>query len=477
MGEDGVSDLEPGSAPWLAAHGIDPEVWRRRECWRYDVDARPADRDKVRDAYRPFLTPGKLGRVTFAVNQSPGLVLVKHQPPGFTPIVPQLRPDSPVVTGEGPHWHYHGPWPDGPMYLHGWRPVYPPEAGERLAGRPLRWRDVLSDEEAALHVAKATGDRYDPATGFGVHYGANRDDVHKHRSRGKYLFHGNPNRVDLHPLAQERIRHADRVFFVLEGTLKNDAVLSAGEAVFSVPSVTTWDEAELRTFARAYLRGRLVLIVPDADWLFNPNVDRQAMYVRQILRLEGVDAQVAAPPVRADLEKCECKPVGRLIRGGIVCRECGGFAKGVDDWLGAGGTVDRMTVQLREAPRDEIGGWARTIGGLRVDRLHRAKLALEGLSLHARFNRETVRLEVCAPRGTIANILGVRTRAIEATIGDLAGAVSVEGSLATVTEAWDGRRVTEWKVPPTLVMHSDFRASYSEIPLGDFCADRHDRAA
>lgn len=80
---------------------------------------------------------------------------------------------------------------------------------------------------------------------------------------------------------------------MLEGTLKNDAVLSRGEAVFSVPSVTLWDYRELQAFTRTFLEGKTIFIVPDADWFENSPVDRHARLVRSLIRLEDEAGTIA----------------------------------------------------------------------------------------------------------------------------------------------------------------------------------------
>jgi len=91
---------------------------------------------------------------------------------------------------------------------------------------------------------------------------------------------GRPNR---------RLAKAKRVYFVIEGCLKADAVLSsilAGdrpESVFSVPSVSLWKAEELRDFVFERLRGKQVIIIPVSDWVTNDDVRTQAFRVRETL--------------------------------------------------------------------------------------------------------------------------------------------------------------------------------------------------
>ncbi len=225
--------------------------------------------------------------------QCGGWVMPKHAPPGYDPIVPQLRPDEAVITNPLDTWHWHG------TELIEW-PVFPEEAGA-LAGEAL-WRyRILSDADA--HVSKGIGkddsDPYDPRTGKGDHQGINVEGVHRHAPRAaKYLLQGGKgagSRIDVHPWALERIPDADIVWFILEGCPKNDAVVSAGAAVFSVPSVTCWKAQELRRFANRYLRGKTVLVVPDSDWVENPQVQRAALKARTVLRGCGIEAHCCAP--------------------------------------------------------------------------------------------------------------------------------------------------------------------------------------
>jgi hypothetical protein len=310
--------------------------------------------------------------------------------------------------------------------------------------------------------------------------------VHPHRTKAKYLNFGDTKgdnqRIDVHPWALGRIRRASRVFFALEGCPKNDAIVSAGEAVFSVPSVTLWNPRELRRFAREHLQKKLVIITPDADWHFNPQVDRQALLVRSCLRSEGVQAETAAPPVEADLPECECKPVGRITTG-TTCAHCGGYLKGIDDWLGAGGTIDDLTVRLREAPLDQIYAWAHTVTGtgLRLDRIQRAVHALEGLSLHERgWDHDLEGPYVELSRPSLARIMGLgnRTRGLEATLDDLADTFTHTGRLDAETLVYKkGKPVTDWIERPRISVRPQFRCEPDSKSLGEFMDERLELAS
>jgi hypothetical protein len=148
---------------------------------------------------------------------------------------------------------------------------------------------------------------------------------------------------------------------VIEGCIKADAVLSAGEAVFSVPSVSLWDADELPAFCSQYLSGKLVYIVPDMDWVDNDQVIQQALFCRTSLRRIGVAAHVAAPPEHAG-------------------------HKGIDDFLAAGGMIeDLVVVNWPTAPVEFYAGWLRKHSPSRRDALSRDAYVLHSL---ARYGRE-----------------------------------------------------------------------------------------
>jgi hypothetical protein len=240
----------------------------------------------------------------------------KTPPPGRdAPVPPQLRPDEAIVTDQRPRpYHYHGElgdeWPT--------TPVKPDGSG----GKGLLRRAIFdpTDPNTMRHIVNE-------------HDGVNTDDVHRHDPEaGKYLFLPGSveDRIDMHPRAAAMLPTAEHVFFVLEGVLKNDAVLSAGECVFSVPSVTLWNPREIQWFAREHLQGKTVFVVPDADWIEKEMVDRFALTARTYLReVLGEDrAFVAAPPP----EFYRAMRLEAEARG-----ERDPELKGVDDWLGTHG--------------------------------------------------------------------------------------------------------------------------------------------
>jgi hypothetical protein len=421
------------SGDFLAERGIDPAVWAARGCRRYERGDR-----WVRDEFRGFLPPTRLGTVTRIVNQSPGWIMPKHPIPGRPPIPPQLRPDKPVVVDQRGTWHWHGPiWCE--------HPVFPEEAGETLAGKPLPQRLLMYGAAAEAHTVSRHG-------------GELVDLVHYHPPEAaKYVLLGDGARIDLHPLALERLAATDVVFFALEGTPKTDAILSAGACAFGVPSVTCWKSRELIEFAIEYLHGKTVLVVPDADWATNPQVEWQALKIRTLLRRRTVDAYVAAPPTEAD-----CDP--------------GDYHKGIDDFRGARHNLGELVLDNREPParRDidsalECLPYGTQRGSTLAD-------ALELLSLAA--HDGTLRLSF----PTLKNRLGIRhANRVVPVLQQLGAADTItvtHGSLHTVQEPIPGRKghtLTVWERTPTISIEERYRADRRRSQL--FAEEFWQRAA
>ena len=442
--------------------GVSPEVVAARPYIRYTVD----DRSSVRVAYRG-LSPGQRAYMTKLAGRSDGFVITRHAPPGLglAPVYPELRPDVPVATGP-PTWHFH------PSVRSIEPPVHP------QTGRLLRARQIHTAQAMRNHIER-------------THHGVNDEGVHCHEHEAKYTFcpnrsveerwwhdhdeqyagkaeeraahvgrwHGGVDgsgrhahvskvkdrrgglarRLDLHPLAVDPLESRSRLFFVLEGCIKADAVLSQGEAVFSVPSVTLWEAPELKAFAERFLKEKTVFIVVDADALVKGEVMTQAKLCLSFLRRCGVYAYVALPP--AD----------RLAEG----------IKGVDDYLGKGaGRIDDLVVLDWELGEElvlflveaaEEYSW-------RHDRLERAGAALEGLALHAG-ESGTVR----ASLSTVARVMGVRPEQVSRGVVDLIAseAVSVDRPLRLSRGAWRGDRYVralEWEERPTITLREHVRA-------------------
>jgi hypothetical protein len=324
-------------------------------------------------------------------------------------------------------------------------PVFPEAAGN-AAGKYLPKVRVLDGRSLDGHLAKDRLDPYNTQDGTGDHHGVDVEGVHYHAPEtAKYVLlgrRGTTGRIDLHPMALDLLPDADRVFFVLEGALKNDAVLSAGEAVFSVPSITLWNPKELQWFAETFLLGKVVYVVPDADWVKNPAVDRQALYVRETIRSAGLRAHIAAPPT------------DRLHEG----------VKGVDDYLGFGaGSLEGLIVRGREAPEPVLSWamaqpWSST--ALRV---------LTGLSLHG--GTDGV---VSVPMDTLMRMTGVpKKERLPGVLERYASAYDIEGSLDTATRTYRNTqtggtvKITDWVQRPTITVRPEYRATENATTLAD----------
>jgi hypothetical protein len=486
---------------WLEAffkdHAITSEVGFGRPYVRYTAD----DPSRVREAYH-WLDRHQRSYMTRLAVQDDGVVIVRHAPPGLglPHVFAELRPDNPVRTGP-PRWHYH------PSIHTRGTPTIPegPSAGRPLSKKQIYTLDAMTRNG---HIARSKNED--------DHSGTNCEDVHKHQPRAKYLFppaptkdvawahdhaeafagktgkraehvsrrHGGVDvagrhvhsskrkdesanyakRLDLHPLAQPRFEKAKRVFFVIEGCIKADAVLSTGEAVFSVPSVTLWDAPELPQFIEKYLQGKEVVIVPDADWFENAGVKRQAILCRSFLRLHGLEALVAAPPIEG-------------VEEGI---------KGVDDFLAAGNNLDDLVVIDREVDVDYLewlkgqaptkvlhgrGGSSLELrmplpGSGRRDGRKRSADVVEAIALHAD-DKGTF----SGSLGTLARVMGMQRRRVPRGLDDLleTGAATVDKPLATQSGVWHGNyydRALEWVDRPTITVHPDLRAKEWHRPLG-----------
>jgi hypothetical protein len=329
-----------------------------------------------------------------------------------------------VITDPLSTWHYHGEFPDE------W-PTFPEEAGN-AAGKGLPRECIMTPGRAKKHIHKE-------------HKEVNRDDVHCHPPReAKYVLFGKGKRLDIHPLALERLPDADTVFFVIEGTPKTDAILSAGEVAFGVPSVTMWPRRETDWFAGNYLRNKTVFVVPDADWAENDAVAWQALKLRTHIRAAGVKhCFVSAPSL--DL--------------GI---------KGVDDYLAARHKLGDLAIMGAEPDYARIREAVRGVDGRSRRTLARV---LELLSLVADPDG-VVRMSLDSFRGLV--YIEDVDRALR-TLDALAHTYTiVDGSLAveqrTIRYRNDKKELeemtqTKFEQTPSLALHKHFRAAKNGMPV------------
>jgi hypothetical protein len=392
------------------------------------------------------LESGQLRFLERMMEQSDGIVMVRHAPPlkgiALPPIFAELRPLDPVLTGRRRHnfvdkngklWDHHiGP----ELRTEGWRKhvtrgeqeddhhgqnnaddhyhmnlakyLFPPGVN-----REVPWENhdhmVMPAEKLAAHLVK-----YDHPDGADTTHVKSVKDARVNRAK----------RIDVHPWGVERFGDAEVVYFALEGCLKADAILTAiihtreRASVFSAPSVTLWDAKEFSRFVKQYLRGKLVIIVPDADWRDERKgggILAQALYCREALREMGglTGALIAAPPMCLGEKK----------------------TKGIDDFLAAGGKLGDLKVIDRQTPVQIFSEWQSPAST--VDGRSRDGWVLKFLSLHA---AEGTR-QYSAPLLTIAKRVvrrGMHSATIKEALLNLVegGAVTSDKPLVTTSKQW-----------------------------------------
>jgi hypothetical protein len=165
-------------------------------------------------------------------------------------------------------------------------------------------------------------------------------------SSTKYLYRSGYSRkhIDVHPLVAPKLDSGKPIYLALEGSLKADAILSAGGAAISSTSVTTWQSPDLRTILPTLRKASRVFVVPDSDYLatergsgkgafdgvWNPLVRAWTQMAMFTLDAEGVNAVIAVPPPGPDGEKL-----------------------GIDDFLAQGGSFEEL---LQQPTRYDIRG-------------------------------------------------------------------------------------------------------------------------
>ena len=399
---------------FLADHAISEEVGNHGRYVRFEH----SDFELVGQHFEAFDPKTKRLARTVA-GQSGGFIIVRR---GWNQEVPpQLRPDESVFTSNLRKPSYHPSREDaGPVWT---------KKGKRVLPLPLAQRE--------RHLAK-------------WHDGENVEHLHFHHRPAKYVLPPGAHGKRLDVPMPERIARANRVFFVIEGSLKTDAILSTGEVAFGVPSVTLWHAPELDDFIREMgLRGKQVVIVPDADWVKNPMVVMQAMMCRTYLRDRGVSgAIVAAPPLDAQ-------------------------TKGVDDYLHAGHSLDGLAVLEREAI-ERLDAWRALYPfDTGYGMMDRAVNALTKLPLHA--TREG---KLIYSISMFAKILRRDRKTARKAIRDLqrAGIVTVEGSLDAGLQYEDKQTGAwydfDWDERPRITIKPEFRATEKPVSLRDWPIQR-----
>jgi hypothetical protein len=461
--------------------GISREVWEARPYMRWpdpstqgDSEVSLPDVSVVAGAYWG-LDKYQRAFMTRLAKQSPGWVIVRHAVPGFDHVYAEIRPDSKVETGP-PIRHWHGSSDEVPENAHdpGVSVLdHGSEAWEEHCRRVNEDDDEpYSDHEheesvhehpdAAKYVFAPSPKRDEPwthdhhADRSGRYYKEHPEalqrhiqdwheehpesvewhvygGMHTHTRRVKDYSNSLARRIDIHPMALPLLDQAEVVYFVIEGCLKADSILSVilregrNESVISVPSVSLWHADELELFAERHLRSKTVVVVPDADWIKNDKIIAHARAAEYFLRKRcHTRAYVAAPPLRSD----------RTVEH-----------KGVDDYLGEGGKLEDLMVMERTvspmiAEVERRQGWL----GYRSDRVRNDVQAIEALAHLA--NKAGV---VQTTLTSLRKILDCNRQTAFNIIGRLAEAklVRLEGEFATLkgyhTKEGYFPSVLEWK--------------------------------
>jgi hypothetical protein len=211
--------------------------------------------------------------------------------------------------------------------------------------------------------------RLDKKQGIWTSSGHGGQDVsgeHWHLVKARY---GPAQRIDVHKWAEPLIKKADVVFFGIEANYKADAILTAGEAVFSVPACWQFKAPELADFAARYLQDKLVVVVPDADWSTKPNVIQAALRCQEHLSLFNVESLIAAPPLEWFNEDPK-------------------HHKGIDDYLGpkygpdGGGTMEDLEV-IEFGPDPEIVDYMNSWGAVKHNARLTNRRVLQALAIDA----------------------------------------------------------------------------------------------
>jgi hypothetical protein len=314
---------------------------------------------------------------------------------------------------------------------------------------------------------------------------------------GKYMFpmgDGNAKRLDANPLSIEADFAGPALVFVMEGTLKNDAVLEAtGLPVANVPSVTLWHalvtvehneylhgparpdrdtwhqsaarlaerphapggwyEDELYDFAERYMLNRPVILVFDSDWMDLKGksgkktlpVFKQAVNVLDFLKSLGVDCIIAAPPPHK------------------------GEKVGIDDWLGQHGQAFQDIVAYErlpdaQLPREQLKSMLRGTYK-RSDGLNGGLLVLDALLAGATPDGHAI-----WSKATLAERTGLSQRVITDHRPKLEHARLVETVEPVRYERVDGVPLAQG---PVVKLRDDVGSRWQQHRLGDWLAARN----
>lgn len=395
---DGLA-IQPADVPddlwdrdtFLRAHGITEHVWEARgyrrwmapdQCgsWARDFGGEALDYTHAlieRYFTGPEVGAHQRGTLKRWASQEDGLLMPRHPAPGEARIYPEIRPDRPVRTdkptrhshpdadavcweGCGVHngdktlrCHIHserrhnGNNPEGRHeHEHVAKYLFPPGPNKEFTKTHDHAVTFKGKQRSMLdqHLTKPIKDG-----GHGALtdlYGReviersdapSMDGEHSHTRVDKDSQVKLASRIDINPAGWELLETSPVVFFCIEGVIKADAILSAGGAVFNVPSVSLWHAPELDRFIFRYLRDKTVCVVADADAWRNPAVMAHARLVQSYLQESDVPKVHITLPPRDRYEATR--------------HNADGGAKGVDDFLGAyRGDLGDLDVLDRKLP-------------------------------------------------------------------------------------------------------------------------------
>lgn len=416
--------------------------------------------------------------------QSAGYAILRNHLPGTKPMPPQMRPDKAIYTipehVKSPSFH---PWP-----------VERLPSGRLLTKRHKRtngkWTTVraLSESQVARHVFKYHGGKaaaiergLDPdlvltdptlvVVRDEIIAACNLNGVHlQPPDAAKYVLPPGrewSERLDIPKTTLKNLLHAKVVFFGIEGSLKCDAMNSAGAVAFCVPSVTLWGAPELPRFVLASLRRKPVVIVPDADWCKKSEVMAQAMRLRTYLRSMGVDACIAAPPLVKEPHPLtgELRTVVEVDAAFRRRFGCDGELKGVDDYLAAGRDLYGLDVIQREtsdAAREWLSVHSRRY---RKDRFGTLTKALERLPLHA---DESGQIRKCLSSfATIMECDRETARKAIATLVDEGAVILEAGDTCAASYQYEDHDY-DWDNRPHIMFAPEFRAITQTVELSQW---------
>jgi mutator protein MutT len=245
----------------------------------------------------------------------------------------------------------------------------------------------LSGAEKSLARAKADPDKALKNARESADNQVVRKQAALEKTAVKYAFppgEGSASRMEAHQDPQNIKNLTEgkgRVYFVMEGQIKADAVLSQVKkedpkaAVVSVPSVTAWNEKEVAWATDKYFKGRDVILIPDADGVSNDAVVKQAKTLQGRMLNGGAGSVTVASP-----------PLVRNKRGGLEVEDIWyptgvkDGRKGVDDHIGLGhGTLGDLTFNDSPRPKFDLSKETGT-KKLRSNSVANAETTLEALS-------------------------------------------------------------------------------------------------